>query len=226
MASSSSNAQVPSSSANGENGAALVPALPFTVVGGGVQGEDIQIPTDSSHADRSRSTPEHALNPAPPPGLAPRAVSQTNVRQQQLHYSVRQEVASIEQKLMQLQHIQQQQQQNMLMQQQQQNNFVQVNMDNPQTSDVARQALEVQQQAIQHAQQMQANANAADQRAAQAMQHVHHVQAEAQAANQRAAQVAHQAQAHTEHIILTLLVRRFSAREAKPPNFRREQHNW
>ena len=80
-----------------------VPALPFTVVEGGPQGEDVDIPTDTTGHTKSRSTPEH-INPRIdhanfPPGLQPRVNVDNNVRQQQLNFSVRQEIAAIEQRL-------------------------------------------------------------------------------------------------------------------------------
>ena len=122
---SSSNAQVP---------AASVPALPFALIEGGPNGETIEIPSDTTVHTRSRSTPEHALRDLPPGltgGLHPQ-----NVRRQQNMFSVRQEIAAIEQRLLMLQnmeqqftvnqqaHVQQQQHQHNLAQQSQQNNFV------------------------------------------------------------------------------------------------------
>jgi hypothetical protein len=136
-------------------------------------------------------------------------LGEDSIRQQQYQFTVRQEIANIEQRLMQLQQmqynatVQQQQQMNLMNQNQQQmiqqNNFMQVQQDNPQTSEVALQALEAQQQAILHAQQMQANAEAAhartEQVAAQAQAQTQYVAAAAQQEVQRTHQAAeHQVQ--------------------------------
>ena len=134
-----------------------MPAYPFALIDGGPNGETVDIPSDTTHT-RTRTTPEHALQTMDvdvPPGLT----GDSRVRQHQNMFTVRQEIAAIEQRLLMLQRMEQQntlnltstaqqQQQNNLAQQQQQNNFVQVNMTDPQTSEVARRALEVQQQAL------------------------------------------------------------------------------
>ena len=187
---SSSFAQVPS--AVGERAIANVGAFPFTVVEGGPQGEDVIIPSGST-VTRSRSTPERGSAVDIPPGLGPRQSrdeQDERVRHAQFHFTVRQQVASIEQQLLQLRNMSQFNTQN----QQVQNNLFQVNMDNPLTSEVAQHALEVQQQAIQHAHNMQANAHFAEQRAAlashEAQAQVTHVTQLAQQEIQRTQQLA------------------------------------
>ena len=190
-----------------------VPAFPFALIDGGPNGETVDIPSDTTHT-RSRTTPDHALQTMDvdvPPGLAGDS-RVSNVRQHQNMFTVRQEIAAIEQRLLMLQRMEQQntlnltstaqqQQQNNLAQQQQQNNFVQVNMTDPQTSEVARHALEVQQQALQHANQMQASAQAAHEHATvvsqQAQAHTEHI---ATLAHQEVQQNRHEAQRHITHV--------------------------
>ena len=110
MASSSSNAHQLQSA----DGVRQVPGFPFVVIQGGEQGEDINVPSTSSHTPhtRSRSTPEHALATLPPPGLPQRSqslnVSQNNTAQAQFNYNVRQSIAEIEQRMVQLTQMQMQ----------------------------------------------------------------------------------------------------------------------
>ena len=176
--SSHSHAQVPASSSNAPAPGERVGAFPYTVVS--ASGHDIEIPSGSTHT-RSRSTPDDRdrSNIPSPPGL-PSHISPTLIRNSQNTYSVRQEIAAIEQRLLMLRNMEQtnimQLQQQQLQQNntvnapleqanQQNNTFVQLNMHDPLSAEITLGA-------IQHAQQVTQSAQAQVQ---QTQAHAEHI---------------------------------------------------